>query len=224
MPKKQASCKLQEAPFLGFKKQLLEILEANLGSQALSQEAASQTGFSKMSFLESQGRKNIVYRKKRNDYEARETRREIASTRPTIRFEAEAREEINEHEESRKKGKDSEPRISRKEGEKVIFPSWPKFNDLDHWKATVITNALSICADPDHTSWITWLEEAFMLKPDIEALVISGQARFCSIHLELSNALMAMVASSGENAREVLMEIKMKTRQICCSPENTCMK
>ena len=41
--------------FLGFKKQLLEILEANLGSQVLSQEAASQTGFSKMSFLESQG-------------------------------------------------------------------------------------------------------------------------------------------------------------------------
>ena len=54
-PKKQASCKLQEATFLGFKKQLLEILEANLGSQVLSQEAASQTGFSKMSFLESQG-------------------------------------------------------------------------------------------------------------------------------------------------------------------------
>ena len=53
--KKQASCKLQEATFLGFKKQLLEILEANLGSQVLSQEAASQTGFSKMSFLESQG-------------------------------------------------------------------------------------------------------------------------------------------------------------------------
>ena len=42
-----------------------------------------------------------------------------------------------------------QPRISRKEAERVNVPPWPKITKLDSWKMALAMNVTSASADPD---------------------------------------------------------------------------
>ena len=103
------------------------------------------------------------------------------------------------------------PKISRKEADKVVVPPWPKSHDLGSWKSQLISNVLSACADTDQDVWISWLNEAFVLNPDITGMSNSGGSRFTTIDVKLANALNAMIASSGDSGKEVAMDIKVMT-------------
>ena len=103
------------------------------------------------------------------------------------------------------------PKISRKEADKVVVPPWPKSHDLGSWKSQLISNVLSACADTDQDVWISWLNEAFVLNPDITGMSNSGGSRFTTIDVTLANALNAMIASSGDSGKEVAMDIKVMT-------------
>ena len=50
--------------------------------------------------------------------------------------------------------------------------------------------------------WISWLNEAFVLNPDITGMSNSGGSRFTTIDVKLANALNAMIASSGDSGKE----------------------
>ena len=102
-------------------------------------------------------------------------------------------------------------KISRKEADKVIVPPWPKSHDLGSWKSQLLSNVLSACADTDQDVWISWLNEAFVLNPDITGMSNSGGSRFTTIDVKLANALNAMIASSGDSGKEVAMDIKVMT-------------
>ena len=99
--------------------------------------------------------------------------------------------------------------ISRREADKVVVPPWPQSHDLDGWKSQLMANVLSACADPDPETWISWIGESFKLNPDITRMKDSGGLRFTTINVKLANALNAMIASSGDNGKEVGMEIKV---------------
>ena len=103
------------------------------------------------------------------------------------------------------------PKISRKEADKVVVPPWPKSHDLGSWKSQLISNVLSACADTDQDVWISWLNEAFVLNPDITGMSNSGGSRFTTIDVKLANALNAMISSSGDSGKEVAMDIKVMT-------------
>ena len=117
------------------------------------------------------------------------------------------------HAEAAESGKaessESKSRISRREADKVVVPPWPKSHDLDGWKSQLMANVLSACADPDQETWISWIGESFKLNPDITRMNDSGGLRFTTIEVKLANALNAMIASSGDNGKEVGMEIKV---------------
>ena len=117
------------------------------------------------------------------------------------------------HAEAAESGKtessESKTRISRRESDKVVVPPWPKSHDLDGWKSQLMANVLSACADPDQEAWISWIGESFKMNPDITKMSDSGGNRFTTIDVKLSNALNAMIASSGDNGKEVGMEIKV---------------
>ena len=102
-------------------------------------------------------------------------------------------------------------KISRKEADKVVVPPWPKSHDLGSWKSQLLSNVLSACADTDQDVWISWLNEAFVLNPDITGMSNSGGSRFTTIDVKLANALNAMIASSGDSGKEVAMDIKVMT-------------
>ena len=102
-------------------------------------------------------------------------------------------------------------KISRKEADKVVVPPWPKSHDLGSWKSQLLSNVLSACADTDQDVWISWLNEAFVLNPDITGMSNSGGSRFTTIDVKLANALNAMIASSGDSGKEVAMDIKIMT-------------
>ena len=72
-----------------------------------------------------------------------------------------------------------------------------------------MANILSACADPDQEAWISWIGESFKLNPDIIKMGDSGGLRNTTIDVKLANALNAMIASSGDNGKEVGMEIKV---------------
>ena len=50
-----------------------------------------------------------------------------------------------------------------------------------------------------------------MLNPDITGMSNSGGSRFTTIDVKLANALNAMISSSGDNGKEVAMDIKVMT-------------
>ena len=102
-------------------------------------------------------------------------------------------------------------KISRKEADKVVVPPWPKSHDLDGWKSQLLSNVLSACAATDQEVWISWLNEAFVLNPDISGMSNSGGSRFTTIDVKLANALNAMISSSGDSGKEIAMEIKVMT-------------
>ena len=102
-------------------------------------------------------------------------------------------------------------KISRKEADKVVVPPWPKSHDLDGSKSQLLSNVLSACADTDQEVWISWLNEAFVLNPDISGMSNSGGSRFTTIDVKLANALNAMIASSGDSGKEIAMDIKVMT-------------
>ena len=110
---------------------------------------------------------------------------------------------------SKTEASESNSRISRKEADKVVVPPWPKSHDLDGWKSQLMANVLSACADPDQEAWISWIGESFKMHPDITKMSDSGGIRFTTIDIKLAIALNAMIASSGDNGKEVGMEIKV---------------
>ena len=118
-------------------------------------------------------------------------------------------EEHAEARSSKTEASESNSRISRKEADKVVVPPWPKSHDLDGWKSQLMANVLSACADPDQEAWISWIGESFKMHPDITRMSDSGGIRFTTIDIKLAIALNAMIASSGDNGKEVGMEIKV---------------
>ena len=104
-------------------------------------------------------------------------------------------------------------RITRKEADKVVVPPYPKIMNLESWQSQLITGILAACADPDHDTWIQWINQALLPKPDIENLNFSGGTRFNSIDIKLANAMLGMLkqASAIEEASELLIEVTQKT-------------
>ena len=82
---------------------------------------------------------------------------------------------------------------------------------MDSWKSQLLSNVLSACADTDQEVWISWLNEAFILNPDIKGMSNSGGSRFTTIDVKLANALNGMILSSGDSGKEIAMEIKVMT-------------
>ena len=60
----------------------------------------------------------------------------------------------------------TEVKISRREADKVVVPSFPTVTHLDNWMAQCIANVLSACADPNPEEWMRWLSPAFRPHPD----------------------------------------------------------
>ena len=110
---------------------------------------------------------------------------------------------------SKSEANEPKSRISRRESDKVVVPPWPKSHDLDGWKSQLMANILSACADPDQEAWISWIGESFKMNPDIIKMADSGGLRYTTIDVKLANALNAMIAFSGDNGKEVGMEIKV---------------
>ena len=55
----------------------------------------------------------------------------------------------------------TEVRISRREADKVVVPSFPTITHLDNWMSQCIANVLSACADPNQEEWMKWLSPSF---------------------------------------------------------------
>ena len=70
---------------------------------------------------------------------------------------------------------------------------------------------LSARADTDQGAWTAWIGEALKLHRDKTGMGDSGGARFSKIDVKLSNALNAMITSSGDSGREVGMQNKVMT-------------
>ena len=75
-----------------------------------------------------------------------------------------------------------QPRISRKEAEKVNVPPWPKVAKLDSWETALTMNVAS-ASDPDIEVWMSRVACAFVVNPDLEFLADSGGERFAMMDI-----------------------------------------
>ena len=48
----------------------------------------------------------------------------------------------------------TEVKISHREADKIVVPSFPTVTHLDNWMAQCIANVLSACSDPNQKEWI----------------------------------------------------------------------
>ena len=106
-----------------------------------------------------------------------------------------------------------ETKISRREADKVVVPSFPKVTHLDSWMSACIAGVLSASGDPNHEDWIEWLAPAFGLHPDIEALGDSGPTKFKSIDVKLALAMQSMLKSAGDNASDLFLDVNRRANK-----------
>ncbi len=116
-------------------------------------------------------------------------------------------------------------KITRKEADKVVIPTWSKIHELEFWKSQVTSNIVAASGDLDHDAWTAWIAPKFAMSPGIDgSLSNSGDIRFNSIDVKLASSLMAMMQNGGEQAREVLNEARLKMAKTCRGETPSIMK
>ena len=94
----------------------------------------------------------------------------------------------------------SSSKVSRKEHEKIVIPSWPKIHDLEVWKAQVVAAVVTASGDERQEDWINWLSDAFQSPMDLDILESSGDSRFASIDAKLGITLHTIIHAAGERS------------------------
>ena len=105
----------------------------------------------------------------------------------------------------------SSSKISRKEHEKIVIPSWPKIHDLEVWKAQVVAAVVTASGDEKQDDWINWLSDAFqspMDSMDLDILESSGESRFASIDAKLGITLHTIIHAAGERSHDVQLKVR----------------
>ena len=117
-------------------------------------------------------------------------------------------------------------KISRREADKVVppFPGVTHLDNWSNWRTQCYTNVLGACADPNQEDWIGWLEPAFQIFRDNEALNESGRIKFKSIDVKLAAAMTSMLRTAGDQASDLLLEINRKANQCVRSSSRKIMK
>ena len=110
---------------------------------------------------------------------------------------------------SRDRRSHNNPRISRKEAEKVNVPPLPKITKLDGWKMALTMNVTSASADPDIEVWMSWLACAFVVNPDLGFLADSGGERFARMDIKLALSLQTMIRSAPDDEKDVAHDIQL---------------
>ena len=118
----------------------------------------------------------------------------------------------------------TEVKISRREADKVVVPSFPTVTHLDNWMAQCIANVLSACADPNQEEWMRWLSPAFRPHPDIEGLNDSGHKKFKSIDVKLGVAMTSMLRAGSDKAADLYLEVNRKANDYVRSFEGKIIK
>ena len=55
----------------------------------------------------------------------------------------------------------STSKISMKEHENIVIPTWPKIHDLEVWKSQVVAAIITASGDERQDDWVNWLSDAF---------------------------------------------------------------
>ena len=99
----------------------------------------------------------------------------------------------------------SSSKISRKEREKIVIPSWPKIHDLEVWKAHVVAAVVTASGDERQDDWINWLSDAFQSPMDLDVIETSGDSRFASIDAKLG---IIIIHAAGERSHDVQLKVR----------------
>eukprot|EP00439_Symbiodinium_sp_Y106_P042331 s2065_g5.t1 len=118
----------------------------------------------------------------------------------------------------------TEVKISRREADKVVVPSFPTVTHLDNWMAPCVANVLSACADPNQEEWMKWLSPAFRPHPDIEGLNDSGHKKFKCIDVKLGVAMTSMLRAGSDKAADIYLEVNRKANDYVRSFEGKIIK
>ena len=118
----------------------------------------------------------------------------------------------------------TEVKISRREADKVVVPSFPTVTHLDNWMAQCIANVLSACADPNQEEWMRWLSPAFRPNPGIEDPNDSGHKKFKSIDVKLGVAMTSMLRAGSDKAADLYLEVNRKANDYVRSFEGKIIK
>ena len=102
----------------------------------------------------------------------------------------------------------SSSKVSRKEHEKIVIPSWPKIHDLEVWKAQVVAAVVTASGDERQDDWINWLSDAFQSPMDLDILESSGDSRFASIDAKLGITLHTIIHAAGERSHDVQLKVR----------------
>ena len=106
----------------------------------------------------------------------------------------------------------TEPRVSRRENDKVVISPWPKHQNLGIWQSDLIKSVCLAANDGDRTAWEEWLRPALQPNADLDALSDSGGNRYQSIDAKLSIALSNVISQAGDIARHVSVKLRLRTQ------------
>eukprot|EP00439_Symbiodinium_sp_Y106_P026012 s2644_g3.t1 len=109
----------------------------------------------------------------------------------------------------------TEVKISRREADKVVVPSFPTVTHLDNWMSQCIANVLSAFADPNQEEWMKWLSPTFRPHP---------HKKFKSIDVKLGVAMTAMLRAGSDKAAELYLEVNRKANDYVRSYEGKIIK
>ena len=109
----------------------------------------------------------------------------------------------------------TEVKISRREADKVVVPSFPTVTHLDNWMSQCIANVLSAFADPNQEEWMKWLSPTFRPHP---------HKKFKSIDVTLGVAMTAMLRAGSDKAAELYLEVNRKANDYVRSYEGKIIK
>lgn len=105
----------------------------------------------------------------------------------------------------------SSAKVTRKEADKIEIRDWPKMNDINVWKSSVVQAVYAASADDNLQKWSDWLKPALERMPDMNLLSSSGGKEFQAIDAKLSIALQKIINGAREAGRDVAMQLRLLT-------------
>ena len=121
-------------------------------------------------------------------------------------------EEETNHKRKKKKSGDFQPKLIRKEAEKIMLAAYPDVVSYRGWKTAVIHAVVHASARPDPETVLLWLNEAFLPESTVDSLHAIPKT-LLSIDGKLATALQHMLVTAGQKAKNLLHRIQMKMQE-----------